>query len=369
MRANNWLWALAALLVVLFVWGAEQVAVMPLQTGEVYPPYSSLRADPVGTKALYESLAALPELDVSRLYKQRSVLDAGTTLLVLGVEPRSWSSISEEVLTGYERLLQKGGRLVIAFLPARAPRVPPQTSSAELINEKWTIRLAYRKIPGQDSSDEAIPRRSELYFRPGPPWSILTQRDGAATTVERALAGGTVVLIADSYPLSNEGLRKSHDAVSIARLIGSAHKVAFDENHFGVAESGSVVALMRKYQLEGALAILSMVVILFVWHSASSFLPPRESTRDRAVTGRDSQEGLTALLRRNVPEPDLLDACYREWSRSAPPARQAELVEAAIARTKGQTPAEVYRAACTAANVGQVANLRPIANRSVRENK
>ncbi len=94
---------------------------MPLQTGEVYPEYSSLRADPLGAKALYESLAALPELDVSRLYKQRSVLDAGTTLLVLGVDAESWSRISDDVLTGYERLLPKGGRLVIAFLPARAP--------------------------------------------------------------------------------------------------------------------------------------------------------------------------------------------------------------------------------------------------------
>jgi len=354
-----WLWALAVLLVVLFVWGAEQVAVMPLQTGEVYPRYSTLRADPLGAKALYESLAALPELDVSRLYKQRSVLDPGTALLVLGVDAGSWSDISEDFLTGYERLLQKGGRLVIAFLPARAPREPPKTASANLMDERWNIRLAYRKQPGH----------SELYFRPGPPWSILTQRDGVATTVERALAGGTMVLVADSYPLSNEGLRESRDAVAIARLIGPVHKVAFDENHFGVAESGSVVGLMRKYRLEGALAILSIVVVLCVWHRASSFLPPRVSPRDRAVTGRDSQEGLTALLRRNVPEPDLLDACYREWSRCAPTASQAERVEAAIARTARETPADRYRAACQAANVGQVANLvvklRPIAKRPV----
>jgi hypothetical protein len=346
---SSWLWALAVLLVILFVWGAEQVAVMPLQTGEVYPRYSSLRADPLGAKALYESLAALPELDVSRLYKQRSVLEPGTALLVLGVDAGSWSGISEDFLPPYERLLQKGGRLVIAFLPARAPREPSKTASVDLLNEKWNIRFAYRKIPGHDPTEEAIPRRSELYFRPGPPWSILTQSDGAATTVERALAGGTVVLVADSYPLSNEGLRESRDAVSIARLIGPVHKVAFDENHFGVAESGSVVGLMRKYRLEGALAILLVVVVLFVWHSASSFLPPRESRRDRAVTGRDSQEGLTALLRRNVPEPDLLDACYREWSRSAPSARQTELVEAAIARAAGQKPADVYRAARLAA--------------------
>ena len=353
---SSWLWVLAALLVILFVWGAEQVAVMPLQTGEVYPRYSSLRADPLGAKALYESLAALPELDVSRLYKPRSVLDPETALFVLGVDAESWSDISEDFLTAYDRLLQKGGRLIIAFLPARTPREPAKTASVDLLREKWNIQLAYRKIEGQDSSAGAIPRRSELYFRPGPQWSVLTQSDGAATTVERALVGGTVVLVADSYPLSNEGLRESRDPISIARLIGPVHKVAFDENHFGVAESGSVAGLMRKYRLEGALAILLVVVILFVWHSASSFLPPRESPRDRTVTGRDSQEGLTALLRRNVPEADLVDVCYREWSRSAPSTYQSELVEAAILRAKGQTPVDVYREARLAANVGQVAN-------------
>lgn len=350
---SGWVWALAAFLVALFVWGAEQVAVMPLQTGEVYPPYSSLRADPLGAKALYESLAALPELEVSRLYKQRSVLDAGTALLVLGVDAGSWSDISEDVLAGYDRLLQKGGRLIIAFLPARVPREPPKPESVELLNKVWDIRLAYRRLPGQNAaqnaSEEAIPRRSELYFRPGPSWHVLTQRDGAATTVERPLAGGTVVLMADSYPLSNEGLRESRDAASIARLIGPVHKVAFDENHFGVVEAGSVAELMRKYRLEGALAILLVVVALFVWHSASSFLPPTVSTQDRTVTGRDSQEGLTALLRRNVPEAELIDACYREWRRSAPSPRQAELVEAAIARTAGQQPAGRFRAASEAA--------------------
>src|SRR5580704_19395058 len=126
MGAKNWLWALAALLVVLFVWGAEQVAVMPLQTGEVYPEYSSLRADPLGAKALYESLAALPELTVSRLYKERTVLDSGTALLVLGVDSKSWPESPEEVFDGYEHLLQKGGRLVIAFLQRGLPGFSPQ---------------------------------------------------------------------------------------------------------------------------------------------------------------------------------------------------------------------------------------------------
>ena len=55
--------------------------VAPLITGEVYPAYSSLRSDPLGAKALFESLSEQPGLDVTRLYKARSPLDSETTLL------------------------------------------------------------------------------------------------------------------------------------------------------------------------------------------------------------------------------------------------------------------------------------------------
>src|SRR5579871_872733 len=341
---NGWLWALAALFLALFVWGAQEVAVMPLQTGEVYPEYSSLRADPLGAKALYESLAGLPELKVSRLYKERTALDPGTALLVLGVDAKSWPGSEEEVFDGYEHLLQKGGRLVIAFLPERTPRIQ-STDVPDVVKKKWNVHLAYRLRTGDNGSDETLPpRQSDVYFEAGAPWSIATERDGKATIVERPLANGKVLLVADSYPLSNEGLRESRDAASLARLIGPVHSVIFDENHFGVSESGSVTTLMRKYHLESALAILSVVVALFVWRSTSSFLPPRESVQDRTVAGRDSQEGLTALLRRSVPESELLDACFREWNRSAPSARQAGIVEAEIARWAGKDPVKAYRA-------------------------
>ena len=76
MRSNTWLWILAIAMLGALAWGLEQVAFTPLQTGEVYPPFSSLRADPLGAKALYESLAALPDIQVDRLYKRRQKLDS-----------------------------------------------------------------------------------------------------------------------------------------------------------------------------------------------------------------------------------------------------------------------------------------------------
>jgi hypothetical protein len=344
---KGWPWGLAALLVALFVWGAAQVVTMPLETGEVYPEFSSLRADPLGAKALYESLEALPELSVSRLFKEASPLDAGGALLILGVNAASWAAIPQNAVTAYEKLLADGGRLVIAFLPVLPPSRP--LSSSPVLKDRWNIRLSYRKPAAASGSvRELLPRESALFFEPGAEWKILATGYGAPVMVERPLGHGSIVLIADSFPLSNEGLRESRNSEMIARMIGGARSVAFDENHFGVSDTGSVGVLLRKYGLEGGVAVLLLAAALFMWRSASSFLPLRERPREAAVAGRDAQEGLTSLLRRSVPEPELLDACFAEWSRTAPAARKAAAVEAAIAGGKGRDVAVIYRAACRA---------------------
>ena len=91
----------------------------------------------------------------------------------------------------------------------------------------------------------------------------------------------------------------------------------FDENHFGVVETGSITKLMRKYHLEGALALLALVAALFLWRSASSLLPSRAPGAEQAVAGRDSLDGMVALLRRGIPEKDLVWICYEEWKKGS----------------------------------------------------
>jgi hypothetical protein len=313
----------------------------------VYPEFSSLRADPLGAKALYESLEALPELSVSRMFKQPSPLNVGNVLLVLGTSAGSWTEIPQNALTAYEKLVAKGGRLVIAFLPVRMPSKLP--TSSPVLKDRWNIGLAYRNPHREPPAKfDTLPRRSALYFVPGAEWKILETDDNAPVAVERAVAGGSIELIADSFPLSNEGLRESRNTQMIAGMIGSARGVAFDENHFGVSDTGSVGVLLRKYGLEGGVAALLAAAALFMWRSASSFLPLRQQAREVAVAGRDAQEGLTALLRRSVPETELLDACYAEWSRTKPAARKAAAVEEAIAASRGRGVAEIYRAASQA---------------------
>jgi hypothetical protein len=165
--------------------------------------------------------------------------------------------------------------------------------------------MAYREgVPVRG----AIPRQTALYFDPSPQWATLSQRDA----VERDFGKGSVVLVADSYFLSNEGLREARDTDLIARLVGPARHVVFDENHFGVAETGSVAKLMRKYRLEGAVLVLVVVAGLFLWRSASSFLPPRPA----------------------------LNTCFAEWRKSAPKGSRGLQIDG-----KGD-PVAAYRAAC-----------------------
>jgi hypothetical protein len=288
-------------LIVLLAWGLEQVVVSPLQTGAAYPEYSSLRSDPMGTLALYESLGKVVKVD--RLYKSRMRADPGpgTTIFVLGVEPVAWAKLKNDTLKEYEDLTSKGARLVIAFLPISEPW---KDSEARPVEARWHIRFTYKNLHVERGE---IPRESALELKPGAEWTRLAE--GA---FERKLGNGSVVLVSESYPLSNEGLREEHNARLIAKLAGTANEVVFDENHFGVVETGSITKLMRKYNLEGALAVLALVAGLFLWRSASSLLPSRAPGGEQAVTGRDSLDGMVALLRRGIPEKDLLRVCYGE---------------------------------------------------------
>ena len=55
---------------------------------------------------------------------------------------------------------------------------------------------------------------------------------------------------------------------------------------------------------------------------------------------------MTSLLHRGIPEKDLLNACFAEWSKSAP--RQPRAVNLEEAIRAHRDPVEAYRAAARA---------------------
>ena len=350
------IWAIITLLA-LFSYGAWQVMVAPLSTGSAYPDYSSLRSDPLGSKALFDSLARLADVTVTRGFKDPAPPNRETTLLFLGLAADEIEAWPTSELKQYEGLLKNGGRLVLAFEPAQKPDEPqaakgqPRATKAEpripAIERQWNLKAQFASpSEEEDKNAEKDERQTALYFAAGPEWSVLLSNENGSTIVERPLAGGTIVFVANGFIFSNQSLSEEAETDLIADVLGNPGSIVFDETHLGVAESGSVAVLGRKYHLEPALAALLIAAILFVWRGSSNFLPVQQNEAADVLEGRDSHTGLAALLRRSVPPAKLIDACLNEWRRTARAGADAKLVVALTGSTTD--PVETYRKASRA---------------------
>jgi hypothetical protein len=386
-----------------FALGLWHLFRLRFETGDVYPPYSSLRADPLGTMAFYESLARLPGISVSRDFTEANRLPppAGTTYLHLAARSHDWDRLPEALFREIEGFVLRGGRLVVAFYPeavassgflapAAAGRPSPakggppakkrKTTSAPegsekwfSLEERWGISLGHLPLeagpndrfePVRVYKCSELPLPAELAWHSAiiftnlqPGWSTLYARSNNAVLIEKRLGAGSIVLASDTYFLSNEALLREPEADLLAWLVGSATSVVFDEAHFGIVEQAGVATLLRQYQLEWALVSLLLLAGLFVWKNATSLAPPQAPPGElNQVAGRDAAAGFINLLRRSVAPTDLLRVCFEKWTDSlgagAPlpitKVDQAQaLIETELARPRRlQEPVRVYREIC-----------------------
>lgn len=298
-----------------FFYGLWKLYELRFAAGDIYAPYSSLRADPMGTKALYESILQLPNASAARNYLPIEKAPKGNaTLLFLGVEPFIFEASQEERLKEFEALARSGARVVIAMrpllrLPAPKPSAGTEVHEAPAILKRWHVGFGYITRPA-DEEDEATgtPKQTALYFR---------YEGENVDRLELPFGNGVIVLLANCYGLSNEALAGDRDTELLAWTIGGNKQVIFDEHHLGITESGGIVTLARKYHLEGMAAALLLLLGLFIWKNSTSFLPAREpADTDDSVAAKDISAGLANLLRRNVPKKQLLQVCFEEWENS-----------------------------------------------------
>src|SRR5712671_5691749 len=105
--------------VLLFAAGLYQIFQLRFESGDVYPEYSSLRSDPLGTMALCESLDRMPGISVRRDYSANNRLPPGrdTTYLHLAAHSYEWTLMDEDTIKEIEGFVTGGGRLAISFFP------------------------------------------------------------------------------------------------------------------------------------------------------------------------------------------------------------------------------------------------------------
>lgn len=351
MRKNTiFLSMLAVLLGAGFMYGVASLLLLRYEAGDMYPPYSSLRADPLGSKAFYEGIAATPGLAAERSYQSAGKLKevSQTTLFYVGLDIQEFLWLDKTTAQTFEALAAQGNRVVMAFAPV--PQAPREVAKLFSPEERWGVKFGYGGLPIQAlrQGDPALPAtiswHTALYFEPSAQegWQIIYAANRQPVLIEKAMGQGALVLAADSYFFSNEAMRYERQPELLAWLIGSNPNVVFDETHFGVQESPGIAGLLRKYRLGWFAAALAFLALLFVWRNAVSFVPPyAETLAEKGETGKDATTGLMNLLRQNISDREIVAVCFEAWQKSAPHRRQES--DAAFDRIRAVIQAEKAR--------------------------
>jgi hypothetical protein len=389
MHKGKLLGALFLLMVTgLFVYGMIHLLILRFEKGDVYPPYSSYRSDPLGTKVFYEALGLLREVEAIRQVdplQERSGL-SGTTVFLFGLQAPRFSTMEQASVKAMEDGAFGGGRVVISFAPTHDQPGPPskeknrkirrenaeeeEDEEQELfdgqvldLSNRWGVK-AELSVKGDAEArlstpvkelPSSLPWHSTLIFEPGDPaWRILYTRAEKPVLIERSYGNGSIVLSSDSFFLSNEAMKRERTPQLLSWLCGTHRRIVFDETHLGVSKSPGIATLLRRHGLAPFFISLIVLALLAIWKQAVSLVPVREEEEKATVdAGKDAFTGFTNLLRRNLPPDDLLSASLEEWKRSFTHGKESlssllpdieEIIAADRAQSKkNRNPAQTYR--------------------------
>ncbi|HEY3898656.1 MAG TPA: DUF4350 domain-containing protein [Chthoniobacter sp.] len=389
---------LALVLAAIFIGGLAHLFALRYEVGDIYPAYSSLRADPLGTKALATALGELPGIEVHTNFRSLPKLQPKkpVTLVYAGVSHHAvWTSAE---LRAFDSLVLTGSRAIFTFYPIESPPSPKDDKNAddEELRKKESQAGIHRKARSdadkksskadksgahdeeksksdkkddkkksteneEETSEEKFidfptvakrwgfkfgylpEEKGKAYSRhaalvePGghlesdiswhtaldfqdlkPQWKVLYMCGTMPVVIERQYGNGSIVLVADSFLVSNEALRTERQSRLLARLFSGPPNIVFDEEHNDIREQPGIASLVRKYRLHGLVAGLLLLALLFIWKNVVRFVPAytiAEADRD-VVTGKESGEGFVNLLRRTIVPSALLDTCMAEWRKA-----------------------------------------------------
>lgn len=390
MHRVNYFRALLLLMVIaLFVYGAIHLLILRFEKGDVYPPYSSYRSDPQGTKAFYEALSLLQGVETIRQVEPLQELYglSETTLFIFGLQTPHFCAMQQASVKALEECVLGGGRIVISFVPTREQPSPPakekkkQEPSQEdadkgkeeedrLLDKefvdlakRWGVKTelfakvdtkANLSIPEKELPS-SLPWHSTLVFEPqDPAWHVLYTREEKPVLIERSYGKGSIVLCSDSFFVSNEAMKRERYPNLLSWLCGPHRKIVFDETHLGISKSPGIAGLLRKYGLVPFFISIIVLALLAIWKQAARLVPVHEEEEKAMVdAGKDAFTGFTNLLRRNIPPDQVLPACLEEWKRSFSHGKQdlssllpriQEIIAADRAQPrKNRNPVRAYR--------------------------
>lgn len=133
-----------------------------IEKGDVFPAYSSLRADPLGTRAFYDSLEALPGIRIDRRFRPMEDIPVGPprTIIVAGMSAADWRNVTSKEFAAIDAAVRGGSRLVLAmradFAEARDDAGARDKDDDEPVAPKKAEKAKSPKKP------EAVPQKEAV---------------------------------------------------------------------------------------------------------------------------------------------------------------------------------------------------------------
>ena len=142
-KANTIRAVIFVMIILGFMFGVIQLFLLRFEAGDVYPAYSTLRSDPLGSRAFYRGLENLQNISVQRNYRQvdNKEFKESTTFFHIGTPVFDSESVAATWVEAIDRLTARGGRLVLSFLPI------------EKKPAAW--RMSTCSLPRADDSDDS----------------------------------------------------------------------------------------------------------------------------------------------------------------------------------------------------------------------
>lgn len=289
-------------------------------SGSSYPEGSSLNTGPRGAALLFTALERSGRVSATRNYLPLDGFEVkNSALLLLGNRTYALQLAGKSWIENIERLARNSNRVVLGIEDESRPFFFGKDEKSDL-QKRWNVLLR------RDGD--------RLIAEPGGEWQKVAER-----AWRRRFGAGELLLIAGADRLNNRSLASNAAAHRLAAVaVGSAPTVIFDESHLGIAETGSIAALARRYRLSGLVVGLLAFVSLWMWRNAVQFPPAEDAGSTNALPAQDGRQMMASLLEQHIAPDALLPICIEEWNRVRP----KQKLDAA--EWRGREPSEAFAA-------------------------
>jgi hypothetical protein len=150
-RRNFILPAVALAGLILFFCFLVHLLLLRYERGDVYPEYSTLRADPLGTRAYYEALDSMRDYPVARGFRSlhRELAVNPNAIFYLGFNVDDFATFTKEDISELDTFVKNGGRVVMTFAP--------EEPGARDEDDSWKKAYDKKKAADPDKKTDAKP--------------------------------------------------------------------------------------------------------------------------------------------------------------------------------------------------------------------